>query len=132
MNLTKKQVINCLSGLNQIAKEKLPIGLSRQIEIFRTFLEHKNEEIQNSIEEIKINLASRDANGSLIFRKDLNGNDIIGAFTYDNPELANNQINNFLSENIELEEMILNIGNFPNNILISADTLRSLNGILQL
>lgn len=132
MNLTKKQIINCISGLNQIAKEKLPISLARQIEIFRTLLEHKNEEIQNSIEEIKISLASRDSNGSLIFRKDLNGNDIIGAFTYENPELVNSQINNFLSEVSEIEEMILNINNFPSNMLISADTIRSLNGILQL
>lgn len=132
MKLNNKQIIDCLAGLNSLAKEKMPIGLAYKIDIIRQNLEPFFLAANHMINEIKTEYAKKDENNNILFQKNVQGEPIPGAFlfTQENLGVVNQEIKEVLEDSIELPELSIRMSEFPPNTLVSAEVLANLRGLL--
>lgn len=132
MKIKNKDVIEIISTMNTLAKEKLPIKLSWRIQTTRKILEPFYETVMNEVEQAKINKAMKNSDGSLVLAKDSNGNEVPGSMMFDRNEVEvlNKEIESLLNEEVEVENISLRIDEFPDNLELSANEMRSLDKII--
>jgi hypothetical protein len=132
MKIKNKDVIEIISTMNTLAKEKLPIKLSWRIQTTRKILEPFYETVMNEVEQAKKNKAMKDSDGSLILAKDSSGNDVPGSMMFDRNEVEvlNKEIESLLNEEVEVENISLRIDEFPDDLELSANEMRSLDKII--
>jgi len=132
MKIKNKDVIEIISTMNTLAKEKLPIKLSWRIQTTRKILEPFYETVMNEVEQAKKNKAMKDSDGSLILAKDSSGNDVPGSMMFDRNEVEvlNKEIESLLNEEVEVENISLRIDEFPDDLELSANEMRSLDNII--
>ena len=132
MKIKNKDVIEIISTMNTLAKEKLPIKLSWRIQTTRNTLEPFYETVMNEVEQAKKNKAMKNSDGSLILAKDSSGNDVPGSMMFDRNEveILNKEIESLLNEEVEVENISLRIDEFPDDLELSANEMRSLDKII--
>ena len=133
MKLKNKDVIEIMSSLNLMGKEKLPIKLSWKIETARRVLEPFYETATKIITEIKQEKALKNPDGSFISAKDKEGREIPNTLIFDNKdvELLNKEITEVLEQEIEVQNVIIKIDDFPDDVELSPDSLHSLKSIIE-
>ena len=99
MKIKNKDVIEIISTMNTLAKEKLPIKLSWRIQTTRKTLEPFYETVMNEVEQAKKNKAMKNSDGSLILAKDSSVNDVPGSMMFDRNEveILNKEIESLLN-----------------------------------
>jgi hypothetical protein len=133
MKLNNLELLNTYIALNTIAKEKLPIMLSYQIEMIRGYIEPFAKTVDEMILEIKKRYAATNPiSGEFIYGKDANGNLLPNTLVLEDAKQAEKEINEFLIQQLEIPSVKIKISLFPNDFRISADTLRLMKGIIEL
>lgn len=133
MKLKNKDIIETMDSLNLIGKEKFPIKLSWKIETARRVLEPLYESATEIIAKIKQSKALRNEDGSFIQAKDKDGNEVPNTLIFDNKDVEslNKEIINLLNEEVEVQNIIIKINDFPDDLELSPDTLHSLKSIIE-
>ena len=133
MKLNNLELLNTYIALNTIAKEKLPIMLSYQIEMIRGYVEPFAKTVDEMILEIKKrHAATNPISGEFIYAKDANGNLLPNTLVLEDVKQTEKEINEFLIQQLDVPPVKIKISLFPNDFRISADTLRLMKGIIEL
>lgn len=133
MKILNSELIDIYIGLNFLAKEKLPIMLSYQIESIRSYLENYAKTVDAMVLEIKKRHAVVDPiSGDFVRAKSENGGIITNSLVLEDPEEANKEINEFMIQELEIPNVYLKLSEFPSNFLIPADVLKLIKRIVQL
>ena len=107
MKIKNRDIIEILSTLNLMARQKLPIKLSWKIETARNAIKPFAETALGLIDQAKKDKALRDPEGRILMSKDANGNDIPETLMFDKGvvEELNREIESLLDEEVELSNV---------------------------
>ena len=133
MRIKNKDIIEIVTTMNMLAREKLPIRTAWRIETSRKALMPFFETVVGLIDQTKKGKALKNPDGSFILAKDKNDADIPGTLMFEKSivEELNSEINNLLEEEVEVENISLNISDFPENLELTADSIRSLEKVIK-
>jgi hypothetical protein len=133
MKINNLEVLNLYMGLNIIAKEKLPIMLSFQIESIRNYLESFAKTVDRMILEIKKRHAAIDPiTKEFVLAKSESGQVMPDTLVLESPEKANEEIEEFLKQELEVPDVDLRLSYFPSDFRISADNLKLIRRIIKI
>jgi hypothetical protein len=132
MKIKNRDIIEILSTLNLMAKQKLPIKLSWKIETARNAIKPFAETAINMIDDIKKEKALRDPEGRLLASKDEKGNDIPETLMFDKGviEEVNREIELLLEEEVEISNVEFKLDDFPDSLELTANEVRTLGKII--
>lgn len=132
MRMKNKDIIDAMTSITALSKEKLPIKLSWRIETARRAMTPFHEAATTAIDKIKMRKALRDSEGKFILATDEQGKKIPGTLVFDNKEVAevNEEIKSLLEEEVNVENVTIKISDFPDTLEISPDSIRGLNTVL--
>lgn len=133
MKIKNRDIIELLSTLNAMGKQKLPIKLSWKIETARNAIRPFAETAIQMIDQVKKDRALRDPNGNILMSKDANGNDIPETLMFDKGvvEEVNKEIEALLDAEVELSNVEFKIEDFPETMELSANEVRTLGKIIE-
>jgi hypothetical protein len=133
MRIKNRDLIEILSTLNAMSKQKLPIKSSWKIETARNSIRPFVETAIAMIDQVKKERALKDPSGNILMSKDANGNDIPETLMFDKGvvEEVNKEIEALLDAEVELSNVEFKIEDFPDTIEISANEIRTLGKIIQ-
>lgn len=132
MKIKNRDIIELLSTLNAMGKQKLPIKLSWKIETARNAIRPFAETAIQMIDQVKKDRALKDPNGNILMSKDANGNDIPETLMFDKGvvEEVNKEIEALLDAEVELSNVEFKIEDFPDTMELSANEVRTLGKII--
>lgn len=132
MKIKNRDIIELLSTLNAMGKQKLPIKLSWKIETARNTIRPFAETAIQMIDQVKKDRALKDPNGNILMSKDANGNDIPETLMFDKGvvEEVNKEIEALLDAEVELSNVEFKIEDFPDTMELSANEVRTLGKII--
>jgi hypothetical protein len=133
MRIKNRDLIEILSTLNAMSKQKLPIKSSWKIETARNSIRPFVETAIAMIDQVKKERALKDPSGNILMSKDANGNDVPETLMFDKGvvEEVNKEIEALLDAEVELSNVEFKIEDFPDTIEISANEIRTLGKIIQ-
>lgn len=133
MELKNREVIDIVNSLNTLAHERLPIKLSWRIETSRRALMPFYETAMAAVEQAKFRKALKNPDGSLIFAKGADGNDIPGRMMFRKEEVEelNKEIASVLDETVEISNITMKLSEFPENLEVSAESIKGLDKIIR-
>jgi hypothetical protein len=133
MELKNRDIIDILKSLNTLAQERLPIKLSWRIETARRALEPFYETAIGAVEQAKFRRALKNDDGSFVLAKDAEGKGIPGTMVFDKNEVddLNREIKSVLDETVEVSNINMNLSEFPDNLEVSAESIRGLDRIIK-
>jgi hypothetical protein len=133
MRIKNRDLIEILSTLNAMSKQKLPIKSSWKIETARNSIRPFVETAIAMIDQVKKERALKDPSGNILMSKDANGNDIPETLMFEKGvvEEVNKEIEALLDVEVELSNVEFKIEDFPDTIEISANEIRTLGKIIQ-
>ena len=132
--MKNRDVIDVMSSISALSRDKLPIKLSWRIETARRALSPFHEAAVEAIDKIKMSKALKDPEGNYVLATDENGKKLPGTLVFDNKEVANvnNEIKALLDEIVDVENVTIKISDFPDTLEISPESIRGLNTVLTL
>ena len=132
MKIKNRDIIEILSTLNLMARQKLPIKLSWKIETARNAIKPFAETALGLIDQAKKDKAFRDPEGRILMSKDANGNDIPETLMFDKSvvEELNREIESLLDEEVELSNVEFRLEDFPDSLELTANEVRAIGKIL--
>lgn len=132
MKIKNRDIIEILSTLNLMARQKLPIKLSWKIETARNAIKPFAETALGLIDQTKKDKALRDPEGRILMSKDANGNDIPETLMFDKSvvEELNREIESLLDEEVELSNVEFRLEDFPDSLELTANEVRAIGKIL--
>lgn len=132
MKIKNRDIIEILSTLNLMARQKLPIKLSWKIETARNAIKPFAETALGLIDQAKKDKALRDPEGRILMSKDANGNDIPETLMFDKSvvEELNREIESLLDEEVELSNVEFRLEDFPDSLELTANEVRAIGKIL--
>ena len=132
MKIKNRDIIEILSTLNLMARQKLPIKLSWKIETARNAIKPFAETAIGMIDQIKKEKALRDPEGNLLASKDSMGNDIPETLMFDKSviEGVNTEIESLLDEEVEISNVEFRLDDFPDSMELTANEVRTLGPII--
>ena len=132
MKIKNRDIIEILSTLNLMARQKLPIKLSWKIETARNAIKPFAETALGLIDQAKKDKALRDPEGRILMSKDANGNDIPETLMFDKGvvEELNREIESLLDEEVELSNVEFRLEDFPDSMELTANEVRAIGKIL--
>lgn len=133
MELKNREIIDIVNSLNTLAHERLPIKLSWRIETSRRALMPFYETAMAAAEQAKFRKALKNPDGSFIFAKGPDGNDIIGRMMFRKEEVEelNKEIASVLDETVEISNITMKLSEFPENLEVSAESIKGLDKIIK-
>ena len=133
MELKNREVIDIFNTLNTLAKERLPIKLSWRIETSRRALEPFYETALAAVEQAKVRRALKNPDGSFVLAKGPDGNNIPGTMMFPREEVEdlNKEINSVLDETVEVSNITIKLSEFPDNLEISAESIKGLDKVVK-
>lgn len=133
MELKNREIIDIVNSLNGLARERLPIKLSWRIENSRRALQPFYETALAAVEQAKFRKALRNPDDTFVLAKDPAGNDVPGSlmFPRDQIDELNKEINSVLDEVVEVNNIALKLSEFPDNLEMSAESIRGLDQIIK-
>jgi hypothetical protein len=132
MKLTNMQVQEVLAGIRALGSEKMPAKLAWKLQTARKSLEPFLETLTASIQEIQQKYATRDEKGELLPAKDAEGNPIPGTIAIPEEKIgpANKDLEELLSQKVEVTNVSLSIADFPDTLTVTADAMAALSPII--
>jgi len=132
MKIKNRDIIEILSTLNLMAKQKLPIKLSWRIETSRNAIRPFADTAIKMIDQIKMEKALKDQEGRPLMSKDEKGNNIPDTLMFDKNvlESLNKDIESILDAEVEIENVEFKLEEFPDSLELTANEVRSLNKII--
>lgn len=132
MKIKNRDIIEILSTLNIMARQKLPIKLSWRIETSRNAIRPFAETALGMIDQIKKEKALKDPEGRLLMSKDEKGNDIPETLMFDKGvvEEVNKEIESLLDEEVEISNVEFKLEDFPDSMELTANEVRTLGKIM--
>lgn len=133
MKIKNRDIIEILSTLNLMARQKLPVKMSWRIETARNAIRPFADTAIKMIDEIKREKAMKDLEGRLLMSKDEKGNEIPDTLVFDRGviEEVNKEIESLLDEEVEISNVELKIEDFPDTLELTANEVRTLNKIIE-
>jgi hypothetical protein len=133
MKIKNRDIIEILTTLNIMAKQKLPVKMSWRIETTRNAIRPFADTAIKIIDEIKREKAMKDLEGRLLMSKDEKGNDIPDTLVFDRGviEEVNKEIESLLDEEVEISNVELKLEDFPDTLELTANEVRTLNKIIE-
>lgn len=132
MKIKNKDVIEILSTLNLMARQKLPVKLSWRIETARNAIRPFADTAIKMVDQIKMDRALKDSEGRPLMSKDQNGNDVPETLMFDKNvvEELNRDIESILGEEVEIDNVEFKLEDFPDSLELTANEIRTLNKII--
>lgn len=132
MKIKNRDIIEILSTLNLMAKQKLPIKVSWKIETARNAIRPFADTAIKMIDDVKREKAMRDPDGNILMSKDANGNNIPDTLMFDKSviEEVNKEIDALLDEEVELSNIEFKMEDFPDSVELTANEVRTLGKII--
>lgn len=132
MKIKNRDIIEILSTLNLMARQKLPVKLSWRIETARNAIRPFADTAIKMIDEIKKEKALKDPEGRILMSKDEKGNDIPDTLMFDKNviEELNKDIESLLDEQVEIDNVEFRLEDFPDSLELTANEVRTLNKIM--
>lgn len=132
MRIKNRDIIEILSTLNIMAKQKLPIKLSWKIETSRNAIIPFADTAIKMIDQIKKEKALKDSEGRILMSKDENGRDIPDTMMFDKSvvEELNKEIESLLDQEVEVDNVEFKLDDFPDSVELTANEVRNLNKII--
>lgn len=132
MKIKNRDIIEILSTLNLMARQKLPIKLSWKIETARNAIKPFAETALEMIDQVKKERALRDPEGNILMSKDANGNDIPETLMFEKGvvEEVNREIESLLDAEVELSNVEFRLEDFPDSLELTANEVRAIGKIL--
>lgn len=133
MKIKNRDVIEILSTLNLMARQKLPVKMSWRIETARNAIRPFADTAIKMIDGIKKEKAMKDLEGRLLMSKDDKGNDIPDTLVFDRGVIdeVNKEIDSLLDEEVEISNVELKFEDFPDTLELTANEVRTLNKIIE-
>lgn len=133
MKIKNRDIIEILSTLNIMAKQKLPIKVSWKIETARNAIRPFADTALQMIDDAKREKAMRDPDGNILMSKDANGNDIPDTLMFDKNVIdeVNKEIDSLLDAEVELANIEFKVEDFPDSVELTANEVRTLGKIIQ-
>ena len=133
MKIKNRDIVEILSTLNLMARQKLPVKMSWRIETARNAIRPFADTAIKMIDQIKKDRAMRDLEGRLLMSKDERGNDIPETLVFDRGviEEVNREIDSLLDEEVEISNVELRLEDFPDTLELTANEVRTLNKIIE-
>lgn len=132
MQLTNAEVLNALQGLNKLAGNKLPIKLSWKVATASRELEAFAKAVDTPMQEVRTKHALKDENGNFVEAFDENGVKVPNTIQIpgDKVALVNSELNELLSEKVEVHNVQLNLSDFPETLELEPAIVNALMPIL--
>lgn len=132
MKIKNRDIIEILTTLNLMARQKLPIKLSWRIETSRNAIRPFAETALGMIDQIKKDKALRDPEGRLLMSKDERGNEIPETIMFDKGVIdeVNKEIESLLDEEVEISNVEFRLEDFPDSLELTANEVRTLSKII--
>lgn len=133
MKIKNRDIIEILSTLNLMARQKLPVKMSWRIETARNAIRPFADTAIKMIDGIKREKAMKDLEGRLLMSKDEKGNDIPDTLVFDRGVIdeVNKEIESLLDEEVEISNVELKLEDFPDTLELTANEVRTLNKIIE-
>lgn len=133
MRITNRDVIDVMTSINALSKEKLPIKFSWRMETARRTLLPFYEAAVGAVDKIKMSRALRDPEGKFVLASDEKGNKLPGTLTFDAKEVpeVNKEIEALLNEEVDVENVTIKISDFPDTLEVSPESIRGLNTVIR-
>lgn len=133
MKIKNRDIIEILSTLNLMARQKLPVKMSWRIETARNAIRPFADTAIKMIDEIKKEKAMKDLEGRLLMSKDDKGNDVPETLVFDRGVIdeVNKEIESLLEEEVEISNVELKLEDFPDTLELTANEVRTLNKITE-
>ena len=132
MKIKNRDIIELLSTLNLMSRQKLPIRVSWKIETARNAIRPFAETAITMIDNVKKEKALKDSDGTPLCLKDEKGNNLPETLMFDKNviEEVNKEIEALLDEEVELNNVEFKLEDFPESIELTANEVRSLSKII--
>lgn len=132
MKIKNRDIIEILSTLNLMARQKLPIKFSWKIETARNSIRPFAETAIQMVDQVKKEHALRDPDGNILMSKDANGNDIPDTLMFDKGviEEVNREIEALLDGEVEISNVEFRLEDFPDSVELTANEVRTLGKII--
>lgn len=132
MKIKNRDIIEILSTLNLMSRQKLPIRVSWKIETARNAIRPFAETAISMVDNVKKEKALKDSEGRPLCMKDEKGNDIPETLMFDKNviEEVNKEIEALLEEEVELNNVEFKLEDFPDSVELTANEVRTLGKII--
>lgn len=132
MQLTNLQILNVLQALSTLGQNKLPIKLAWKVTTAVRSLEPFAKAAEEPLKEIRLKYALRDHLDNLVPAVDADGKEIPDTIQIPNDkiEIVNREMNEILSQTVEVQNTSLKLTDFPESIELSPMVLQSLTPII--
>lgn len=132
MKLKNKDLAEILSSINNLGQEKIPIRVAWKLETIRKAVLPFFETLQMTLDSYKKAKAIKNDEGQFVLAKDQQGNDIPNTMVFDKKDIdeLNKEIIALMNEDVEIANLSLNIEDFPENLMVSMESIRGLNKLV--
>ena len=132
MKLTNQHVMDALSGLNELSNEKFPAKLAWKIQTARLSLEPFAKTLNEQLGTVRDKFAVRDSEGNFVLGVNEKGEPVEGTIQIGRENLGafNKEVGDLMELEVEVNNVALDIADFPESVEISPNNLHSLRGIL--
>lgn len=132
MKIKNRDILEILTTLNAMARQKLPIKLSWKIETARNAIKPFAETAIQMIDQVKKEKALKDPDGNILMSKDAEGRDIPETLMFDKAvvEDVNREIEALLDAEVELSNVEFRIEDFPDTMELTANEIHTIGKII--
>lgn len=132
MKLKNKDLAEILTSINTLGQEKIPIRVAWKLETIRKAVLPFFETLQLTLDTYKKEKAIRNNEGEFVLAKDPQGNELPNTMVFDKKDIEelNKGISALMNEEIEIANLSLTIEDFPDNLMVSMNSVRGLEKIM--
>ncbi len=132
MKLTNQHVMDALSGLNELSNEKFPAKLAWKIQTARLSLEPFAKTMNEQMGTLRDKFAVKDAEGNFVPGVNEKGEPVEGTIHIGREHVVvfNKELEDLMGLEVEVNNVSIDIADFPDSIEVSPNSLHALRGIL--